>query len=1617
MKRTLKVAKGGGATTNSSSLNKVFQPLIATSLALTLGVSVGNALTAGSGSTCTSSSGVLSICASNSNITTAPSGDKSKDLEITWQGVNSQTQAYIPSLNGGSIAIENLNFKFSDSAPSGGEVIGKGTSNGSTLNIDVKKSQSVVVLIKGNQKGLQIGSTGTGTMTIDFGIGSDSARDFTLDLSDTSAGNFSYKGNLVVKAGKGYLDTGSSTFNGYFKKAFIGNITLERTESGNASWAKNNLTFNSGIQGNISTKVGTNTITFNDGNLEGSISALTSGGSFANPINHITFEKKASITGNISAGSGPWDIGSQNNIEFKANGTIGSSSSLSTITAPGGNNTITFVEDGTIYANLQSTSTPYGSVGTNVINFQGTGTNTINGNITGNGANNTISFTGVNSTNTIVGNLSAGTTDRGGSGANTITAKNNSGESVNLTINGNILTDAGTNSITVENGTLTIKKANTASSDIVIKGHGGLAGKNTISAKTLEITVDKIEASRDKADGGHSSYQNSITATENNANSTLTANNGIVAKNSVSSQNSNTIDIKQGTLTIKEGGIEGSNGGNNTITAGVMNITGDVAVFGGYTNKNSLTLTGSSDSNISGKLSAVGQHSQNTLKIDGTGKLTISGGIEARSNGINSITLTNGSLETSSITTTSGSNTINSTTAGSVTLTGGIDNNAGTTSIITTGTGTFTLDNSNATISTYGGVTANTKIQSKGALTLTLKSLQVNSDGNSTNTNTIIAEAQGGNTIKITDGIQTNHGKGITNLAINGNSSNTTSSSLTANIINSGSTNIILQDTTWAPSALKKITTSQPDSGVLTNNSGVTNFVTRATGTISQNGSIPIYGVNALGGQTNIVMQGNASAVANINYGGGNATLIFASGSDSADDSFKSNATDISKNKVLGKTYENGIKLSLHDYNVAIQDNTKSLIGTFGDNFKNANGALVTLDVTRSSTKDTINIDGLIAGDISSLADSQNNNKQYEVELASESAFVGTIGIQSTNISLKMDANSKLVFAGGKSTAYAKLATLTINNASFDSTQTMNPIFDQTNTVINLATGVNDVYNAPNRTDFRLLEIGSSGNAQADTGLVGDNALFQVYVNANAGTNATLGGKTKDEWNTTNYGAQYGADRIIVHNAGNNSTVSNHHLQIVYDAQTKIDNIKYTSGGTEVASNIAVATVVNKANGTSGTSGQASTNGVVNFALQNTLQGFDEIVSTLVGVYTDEYGKTSNNGNANTYTTYFVNNARSAGASEANREATATAFGVNYDLYMANFNSLNKRMGELRDNPHSQGAWIRIFNGSQTNDMGLGTKSNYTTFQGGYDYAFGMEGANNYLGLAIAYGLSDSKIQSSMADLNGSQRGVENIKSNAVEVAVYNSYVQDEGWYNDTIAKFSYIFSDFNMMGQSQTYSTSNMAFTLSDEFGYRFKLGENKEWTIDPQLEVAYGYFDQSDFVQKLGVATLDSTLESITTLRTRVGSSFGYNFKNFTANKPIKASVYLGTFYEFDYISGGDITMTTNLGSTNSINSLSPDGRVVMNVGTNVEIYDNTRIYFDFESSFAGKIRTDYQVNIGARYSFGESNGYTPISAIKTKIAPLKVSDEKPQEQPSQENTSSEEKTDTNKTEQKAQ
>ena len=292
----------------------------------------------------------------------------------------------------------------------------------------------------------------------------------------------------------------------------------------------------------------------------------------------------------------------------------------------------------------------------------------------------------------------------------------------------------------------------------------------------------------------------------------------------------------------------------------------------------------------------------------------------------------------------------------------------------------------------------------------------------------------------------------------------------------------------------------------------------------------------------------------------------------------------------------------------------------------------------------------------------------------------------------------------------------------------------------------------------------------------------------------------------------------------------------------------------------------------------------------------------------------------------------------------------------------------------------------------LDSRAIYTTIQAGYDYTFGFKGASNYLGFALSYA---NALGSSLSfrDINGIDKGLKNMNSNAFEFAIYNAYVQDgaskatgfkNGLYSDSIAKFSYILGSYNFLDQSnKTYDTSNFAFTLSEELGYRFLLGADKEFYIDPQAEFAFGFFSNSNLAQSMGNNFfLRAMQDSILTLRSRVGSSYGYKFDKFTQNKGFSSSLYLGTYFVSDVLLGGEVSINTNANKPLEIKPLTSDMRFVLNLGTNFKIKDNTRIYFDFERSFGGKITTDYQLNLGVRYSFGTSK-YTPYTET-TQEAP---------------------------------
>ncbi|MCE3038561.1 autotransporter outer membrane beta-barrel domain-containing protein [Helicobacter anatolicus] len=849
---------------------------------------------------------------------------------------------------------------------------------------------------------------------------------------------------------------------------------------------------------------------------------------------------------------------------------------------------------------------------------------------------------------------------------------------------------------------------------------------------------------------------------------------------------------------------------------------------------------------------------------------------------------------------------------------------------------------------------------------------------------------------------------------------------------NGGGTTIVLREKT------SNFTTDKAANFKITNaGSSTTNVVIQAPVKVSadidyagrfDNDDNYIWDGSSNSGIVNIVFANNNNLGDSIN--GQNGTT-----NGSVQDDF-STGTDnnFNENKFLGVTYKDGLRFNLRDRNITLQDEYGTYSASFTGAFKDYLGTdtdrkgllKITVDKTpnmatrqdgqTTSYKDKITLDGIAVGSIVALESSNSSaNSNYIIELTKGSIFFGDFDyskIKATStdqanpvkVDMIMKEGSKLLVPGG-----TNIINLTFDNAPVvdptDPNLLLNTIA-QKNTIVDIGSYGNDASFIPTRTSFNLLQIGDAPQNSSNTtemlgksGLKGDNAIFRVYVNTdafqgrkNAGSSgATLNGESSKA-GTGQYGHVY-SDRVIVYDIQNGETGSastptkavTEYIQILTNGN--VSKIKYAGGGTETAGNIAVMTVkqgsqdVNSEGVT-----EAEKKSLVNLKSTNAVVGFDVFSSELIGVTTDRYGKTTNNNGG--YTTYFIKDAK-AETSTANKVVSSSALNANYELYLANLNSLNKRMGELRDNSNAHGVWARVFTGMQTSSFATQSTSYYTTIQGGYDYAFGMEGANNYLGFAISYANSVNKTDLLTEEVTNHKKGINSSIANGAEIAIYNAYVQDgaskangfkNGLYSDTILKLSFINNRLSFFNESGNDSVNNFAFTFSQELGYRFLLGEKNEWYIDPQAEIAFGFLDQSSLRRVLGAYHLDGVQDAILTLRGRIGSSFGYKFDRFTQDKGFRSQLYIGTYYTGDYIHGGSINLTSSAGGDSTLTPLASTGRFTLNLGTNFTIKDHHRIYFDFERSFGGKIVTQYQFNLGYRYSFGENKKYTPTALTIT-------------------------------------
>lgn len=1519
--------------------------------------------------------------------------------------------------SGNSTTVSN---NISGDSVAGGKLIVEfsGSSHASHLTLNGTSNALKAIELTGTQNTLTL-TAGETTISDFVNIGAN--QGITFEVSNA---------NLTFDSD--FLNAGTAKFNLSGTTTINGNITTSNEPFGTTIHLSNNSSgtnaiFSGVVSQDSQSKMGVTTLQFASGTntkkitLQGSgnvLNSLTLGDTTIPPASsqstnntlaltngNTTIETEVEIQGSQAL---IFDLGNTTNLILNAG-----------LKTSGGNTDINFSGTSTLLSSINTTSGTTtlnvadganGSVSDNITTASSGATTNINFKSTINQNTNSLSLNGDNNQITTLSVEDGGNAQLKGKNTTITTlelGKNNGNSKLTLfntqsTITALTPSTSGATTLSID-GTLNSSSASIANA---VNGNNltlNFNGRGDF--KKAELTLQQGDNTFKALTLGANSTANALSLT--------TGKTTITDKINVANNSDITLDLGDSTELALTSGMDtagtstlqvianGSarsatlSGGNTTATH--LKLTGDTSNSASITLKNpqvnltTLTTSGSTKNTLTLDTSTQGVQTSISQAINGDNLKVELNGVDTKTAKLSLGNTSNGTNTTSTIKTLAlGSSSANGNTAyNTLELKGGN----------TTITDTLSIEANKGINFDFSGTSSlqNTLTNSAGVLTLNFKQ-EVGTLNGSISTN-------GGNTsINLSDGAS-----GIITGSINGSGGTTTIS--------------------YASGASAKTLTLQgEDNKIASLTLGNTNPSTHNTFNL-QSGNTSITQkleiknsqelTTNLTSTANLTLTGNLDNSGNhtINFNGTSHTLsgaisTLSGGTTSLNLSTGTQAT------ITGDTSSAGITNInlLNNSSLEFQTKLSTTAGNTTIDFKGESGKIQGGIETTSNATTTFNF---------GLQDSQIAVATIDGALTNTSANqVFNINAKSTTLKI---GNDGLSFSNGNNTINLKAEDSTLSwqnkngeNKNISTSGGTTKIDFQNSGVIETGIitsgGSTDINVQQNKIATISGNITTSGSGKTNLTFQGSNSTLILKGSANtlyqitstSGSNNIISlseGETHDERTSTSDRRKLTIENITKDSKPltfiSQTTATNADTFLIKGSTTKSRNVQIPSThslGIVVAKGVKLSDI-----GKSGEILVASVESDLDIAFDSTSQvvaGFTTATAVFNTKQTDENGNVQDQGD---YTSYFIKGMQNTQVIAAEQEITATAFTLNYDLYMANFNSLNKRMGELRENPHSQGVWLRVFNGALSNDFGLKTKTNYTTIQTGYDYAFGNEGSNNYLGFALSYALSTSTSEHAF-DVNAQKRSVDSIYSNAFEVALYNSYVNDEGFYNDTIVKFSYIMSDFKINNlndptqiTSTTNDTKNFALTLSDEVGYKFALGESKEWGITPQLEVGFGYFNQSNFkqtLQDLG-AFLQSNADAVMTVRTRVGSSFSYDFKALSQLQNFNASIYLGAFYEYDYVNGGDITFRTDQitqDTANNLSHLQSDGRAVLNIGTNMNIKENTRIYFDFEKSFMGKINTDYQVNLGVRYSFGESAGYTPVPQpiVEEKKAPLKIQED---------------------------
>ena len=269
--------------------------------------------------------------------------------------------------------------------------------------------------------------------------------------------------------------------------------------------------------------------------------------------------------------------------------------------------------------------------------------------------------------------------------------------------------------------------------------------------------------------------------------------------------------------------------------------------------------------------------------------------------------------------------------------------------------------------------------------------------------------------------------------------------------------------------------------------------------------------------------------------------------------------------------------------------------------------------------------------------------------------------------------------------------------------------------------------------------------------------------------------------------------------------------------------------------------------------------------------------------------------------------------------------------------TLSQRLGELRDSEGDQGIWVRMSRGEF--EYSGAYKNQYNFFQLGYDKAFGSW----HYGAAVSH--------------NDGQTTYDNGKgeNKSTSLSLYGTWLGDRGHYSDIVLKQGRLTNEYDNYavaghthGDYHAWGTS-----LSGEYG--MKVGLDNGWYVTPQAQLTLMRIGGEDYTTNNGIKVSQDTLSSCVG---RVGFEMGKTISD-------KGSIYAKASLLHEFAGNADTYLSLN-GISNSYSQDIGGTWYEAGLGFNVKTTDNSYIYADVVKTFGDDIKTPWQWNVGARWTF---------------------------------------------------